>query len=292
MTGPWSRSLGHDTQSFLEKLNQHFTGGGFQLPTEAQWEYACRAGTDTATYAGDLKILGDNNAPVLDGIAWYGGNSGVDFDLDEGYDSRSWREKQHPHTKAGTRRVRMKRPNAWGLYDMLGNVWEWCLDGVRTYGDGHPDDPIGPMEKGTERVLRGGSWAVERALRARCIAERVRAVPRERPSIGFRISRGQAAPSGPEGPKEEGAPRMGRRPRGAVPEADEGVGAPNIIMRRTAAPTADWAARTGQDTFGTYAEVVVPPRRRSEPEVVFRMRLIPAGTFQMGSPETERGRLR
>ena len=81
------------------------------------------------------------------------------------------------------------------------------------------------------------------------------------------------------------------RPHGAVPEIDEGAGAPNIMPRRTAAPTADWAARTGQDTFGTYAEVVVPPRRRSEPEVVFRIRLIPAGTFQMGSPETEVGRL-
>ena len=98
------------------------------LPSEAQWEYACRAGTETALYSGNLEILGERNAPALDPIAWYGGNSGVDFDLKDGHDSSDWSEKQYPHTRAGTRPVKLKRVNPWGLYDLLGNVWEWTQD--------------------------------------------------------------------------------------------------------------------------------------------------------------------
>lgn len=128
------------------------------LPTEAQWEYACRAGTEFATYAGEISILGENDAPVLDKIAWYGGNSGVDFDLQHGVDSSSWPEKQHDHQRAGTRRVAQKQPNAWGLYDMLGNVWQWCDDGLRRYGETPVDDPRGPTDKGADRVIRGGGW--------------------------------------------------------------------------------------------------------------------------------------
>ncbi len=71
-------------QGFLGQINQLVPGLDLALPSEAQWEYACRAGTDAATYAGAMEILGDNNAPVLDAIAWYGGNSGVEFDLTEG----------------------------------------------------------------------------------------------------------------------------------------------------------------------------------------------------------------
>ena len=66
--------------------------GGMPAP-RAQWEYACRAGTETALYSGNLDILGERNAPALDPIAWYGGNSGVDFDLKDGYDSSDWKEK-------------------------------------------------------------------------------------------------------------------------------------------------------------------------------------------------------
>ena len=62
-------------------------GWGCSLPSEAQWEYACRAGTETALYSGPIEILGEHNAPALDVIAWYGGNSGVDYDLDEAHDT-------------------------------------------------------------------------------------------------------------------------------------------------------------------------------------------------------------
>jgi formylglycine-generating enzyme required for sulfatase activity len=177
-----------DVGRFLEQLEQRVPGLGVGLPTEAQWEYACRAGTETATYAGAIELLGGCHAPVLDEIAWYGGNSGVGFDLPNGYDSSDWSEKQYPHTRAGTRTVKQKRPNSWGLHDMLGNVWEWCLDGNRAYDVSPVSDPVGP--DGPSRVYRGGGW--------HCDARRVRAANRgwNAPGfrydyLGFRLVRGQ-----------------------------------------------------------------------------------------------------
>jgi formylglycine-generating enzyme required for sulfatase activity len=147
-----------DVQGFLDATNTKLPGLNLRLPTEAQWEYACRAGTSEATYAGDLVFLGQNNAPVLDDIAWYGGNSGHEYDLDEGEDSSSWKEKQYDHKKAGTSRVGLKDPNGWGLLDMLGNVWEWCDDGKRTYITEVRTDPETPVSGGAARVFRGGGW--------------------------------------------------------------------------------------------------------------------------------------
>lgn len=135
-------------------------GYEFRLPTEAEWEYTCRAGTTTATYAGDLKIEGSRNshdAPILDGIAWYGGNSSVGY-TGNGLDTATWKEKQYPGGMAGQHAVATKKPNAWGLYDMLGNVCNWCGD---WYSDkllgGEASDPHGPPT-GTFRIERGGSW--------------------------------------------------------------------------------------------------------------------------------------
>lgn len=111
-----------DAQEFIQKLNQMLGTDSLRLPTEAEWEYACRAGTTGARYG----KLGE--------VAWYEDNSDGE-----------------------THRVGTKAPNAWGLYDMLGNVWEWCQDWHGSYPSGPVTDPTGPST-GSSRVNRGGSW--------------------------------------------------------------------------------------------------------------------------------------
>jgi formylglycine-generating enzyme required for sulfatase activity len=193
---PVERVSWNDVKVFIERINGRVPGLDLTLPSEAQWEYACRAGTQAATHAGPMPILGERNAPALDPIAWYGGNSGLDFDLDNGFDSSGWPEKQYPHTLTGTRPVARKQANAWGLYDMLGNVWEWCADtshgdytGAPTNGSAWIDAAHGGKGE-ARRVLRGGSWAnFARLVRAAC---RGHVLPAHRNDLsGFRCARVQ-----------------------------------------------------------------------------------------------------
>ncbi len=174
-----------DAQEFIRKLNTKEGGTHYRLPTEAEWEYASRAGSTTALYTGDLVIKGANNGPALDPIAWYGGNSCVDYE--GGYDSSDWKEKQISCPRSGTHPVAQKRANAWGLYDMIGNVYEWCQDWSADYPSGNVTDPVGPSS-GSVRVRRGGSWGSgARSCRS---ANRDNCSPGDRGSrLGFRLAR-------------------------------------------------------------------------------------------------------
>jgi len=117
-----------DCQAFVGRLNAAGQGT-FRLPTEAEWEYACRAGAPGTFCFGDDERL-------LDGYGWYSANSG-----------------------GQTQPVGQKKPNAWGLHDVHGNVWEWCQDWWDDYGAGPVTDPQGaPAGFMGARVFRGGCW--------------------------------------------------------------------------------------------------------------------------------------
>ena len=194
-----------DVQEFMDKLNVA-ANLSLRLPTEAEWEYCCRAGTKGTTYAGEIKAQGQNNAPNLDPIAWYGGNCGVGFDLEKGWDMGDW-EKQYDFAQGGTRKVGLKQPNKWGLYDMLGNVWEWCQNWHGPYEFEQVVDPQGPG-KGHYRVMRGGSWASTAQVVRSAYRGYVPPVFRD-DGIGFRCAQVQASAE----------PRGGGRPPGGAQAA-------------------------------------------------------------------------
>jgi formylglycine-generating enzyme required for sulfatase activity len=150
----------NDAAEFLEWMGKR-EGEGYRLPTEAEWEYACRAGTETAFYSGPITEP-EGRDPNLEKVGWYRENSGG---------------TTHP--------VRQKEPNAWGLYDMHGNVREWCSDRYGKYPDGPAADPTG-ADTGAGRVGRGGAWR-DRARRCRA-AYRIYVTPGVRDDgLGFRL---------------------------------------------------------------------------------------------------------
>ena len=156
--------VGHDDAvEFCRRLSKK-EGVEYRLPTEAEWEYACRAGTTTVFSFGD-------DASNLRQYAWYNHNS---WDIGEDY----------------AHRVGQKQPNPWGLYDMYGNVWEWCQDWYGPYGSEKVvSDPVGSAQGGGDRVLRGGSF-IGRAALVRS-ANRFSNLPdfRNYIVVGFRVAR-------------------------------------------------------------------------------------------------------
>jgi len=156
-----------EARAFVAKLGA-LDGEDLRLPTEAEWEYACRAGTVTAFSTGDA--LGTDQANVELGFP------------DRGSPPAEGRGSTMP--------VGSFPPNPWGLYDMHGNVWEWCEDDACPYPEGPAADPVGRCASG-RRIIRGGSWHFG-ADSARC-ALRYTHAPGDRGfSLGFRIVR--AAP--------------------------------------------------------------------------------------------------
>jgi formylglycine-generating enzyme required for sulfatase activity len=280
-------------QEFLKRLNGRLEGLELKLPSEAQWEYACRAGTETPRYRERLSE-----------IAWYLDNSN---------------RETHP--------VALKAANAWGLFDTLGNVWEWC-DDVWT------DDYKAKNARvaSAARVVRGGSWlSLVRYVRA---ASRGRYGPGYRlDPLGFRCAefgglgpasweRGQGAQRvwerGGVGTEHPGdldrasgagwinldAPDLGGVALAAPVRVSSDV--EQVVLRTKALP--EWASAVGRDRYGLWAELTIegmpakPPRKRvfrrkaaapagaPSAHVRQRLRWIPPGRFLMGSPPDEPGR--
>ena len=140
---PVERVSWDDCQEFIKKLNR-LTRKKFRLPTEAEWEYAARGGK----YSRGYKYSGSNNA---DEVAWYWRNSG------DKYLSGEWNDDSIIENNCKTHPVKTKKANKLGLYDMSGNVCEWCNDWYGDYQSNSQTNPTGPS-RGEFRVLRGGSW--------------------------------------------------------------------------------------------------------------------------------------
>ncbi|GMQ79795.1 MAG: hypothetical protein BMS9Abin03_234 [Thermodesulfobacteriota bacterium] len=160
----------NDVQEFIRKLNRREGGNRYRLPTEAEWEYAARAGSTTAFANGgitELKCGFDSN---LDAMGWYCGNSN---------------EKTHP--------IARKQPNSWGLYDMHGNVWEWCQDWYGKYSSSFVTNPTGPSD-GSFRVSRGGGWIRNARYCRSALRNRDSPGDRYNAALGFRLLRRAKGP--------------------------------------------------------------------------------------------------
>jgi formylglycine-generating enzyme required for sulfatase activity/serine/threonine protein kinase len=224
----------NDAMEFCKKLSgmsdEKKAGRVYRLPTEAEWEYACRAGTMTRWSSGDDEAnLGD--------FAWFRGNAGG---------------RTHP--------VETKKPNPWGLHDMHGNVWERCADWYGPYPGEAVTDPEGPSS-GSRRVARGGCW---NDLAARCQSPpRGSDAPSDRRRfLGFRVA---LSSSGADQANEE--PQPGESSGAATATAS----IPPLEPEGEAKPSA------------TAAEILArPPLENS---IGMKLKLIPPGTFMMGSED-------
>jgi formylglycine-generating enzyme required for sulfatase activity len=257
----------NDATAFCQWLSEK-EDKNYHLPSEAQWDYACRAGTTTKWYSGD-----DEGA--LKEHAWYRFNS---------------EDKSHP--------VGQKSPNAWGLYDMHGNVWEWCQDwfGDQYYATAPMDDPPG-ASGGLNRVNRGGSWS-NFASDCRASCRRKHDPDGRHDRLGFRLAMTvsvaedgvvtsqksvaeppQTKDSPSETPSAPAAPPSAK----PVPPWNLPVGSPPPAI----APFDAEKARKHQEAWAKYLGVEV----ESENSLGMRFVLIPPGEFDMGSTEAEVAKL-
>ncbi|MFN9082696.1 MAG: formylglycine-generating enzyme family protein [Planctomyces sp.] len=164
----WHQSVQfcQQVQAVLQSAQQ------FRLPTEAEWEYACRAGTSGAFHDGSPCTEPRGRDPALEHLGWFDENS-----------------------NGSTQPVRQKKPNTRGLFDMHGNVWEWCRDGQRPYSAELQVDPVCSETSGASRVLRGGSW-ISYSRRGRAAYRYTYAPGNGWYTTGLRLSAGPGAQSG------------------------------------------------------------------------------------------------
>ena len=221
-------------QKLSELAEEQTARRSYRLPTEAEWEYACRAGTITSYSFGD-------EAAILGDFAWFESNS-----------------ERRTHAVAG------RNPNPWGLHDMHGNVWEWCSDWYGTYAAGVATNPKGP-DQGSNRVFRGGNWSDAAGV---CrSAYRSGYHPSSRYGyLGFRLALSPSDNTQPEAGDQGTKQRAGK----ATEPAIEGPSTPATDQLPIDAPPAEILAR--------------PPLENS---IGIKLKLIPAGSFMMGSEDGE-----
>ncbi len=247
-----------ESQEIIRKLNRQVAGLCARLPTEAEWEYACRAGTKTAF------SFGDAISNQKDQVNYEGSAFGIKEIKRAKHSYYLWKVKLLP-------------PNAWGLYEMHGNIREWCGDWYGDYAVGPQRDPSGPAT-GTFRVLRGGCW-FDSAWRCRS-ACRERNPPDVRlsgngfrlvvPVMGASVDQAMSAAASSETAKSLPpfvylSPASSKQDKPILP-----VGVDQVPGKPV------WACASGKDSFGTWADLTVGT-------VTQRFRYIKPGTFIMGS---------
>jgi formylglycine-generating enzyme required for sulfatase activity len=240
-----------DAVEFCRKLSalpeEKAAGRVYRLPTEAEWEYACRAGATTRYSFGDV------GSRQLSDYAWFGNNSG-DRTIDA---AQIWENDEDNYVtrirvnNCRSHRVGQKKPNPWGLHDMHGNVLEWCQDWYGTYPSGSVTNPTGPSS-GSNRVYRGGSWgSFARYCRS---GSRSKNNPRDRvSSLGFRVALVESSDGGLLSKFEQTA--------GAFLESK----APDSAIQTRSMDT-----------------TIVKSPRDLQNSIGMDMKLIPAGEFTMG----------
>ncbi|MBR4569537.1 MAG: formylglycine-generating enzyme family protein [Candidatus Riflebacteria bacterium] len=243
----------NDAKEFCEKLNTKFSssipsGFKFDLPTEAQWEYACRAGTNSPLNNGK-ELTTEYKCDNLDEIGWYAKNS-----------------------KFTTHPVGQKQPNSWGIYDMQGNVSEWCRDYDGSFVEGEAKDPLGP-EKGTDRIIKGGNYNVNAKFCRSAI--RLNANPKTKDmKTGFRVA---LIPVG-SGTEINFASKT-EVPHNIVSQPKENTSAPVVAKTsETTNTTATNSQNNDTKQDWTYSDLNL------------QMVYCKTGKFKMGSPENELGR--